>query len=158
MKRVFSAAIAATILAIPAMAEPIAPNDVTFEDGAIAASLTGTPGNPEEGAKVISDKGIGNCVSCHVVSAMPDVPWQGNVGPALDGVADRWSEAEIRGIVANAKLTYDGTIMPSFYKVGDFIRPGIGFTSKPLAPEDVTPLLTAQQIEDVVAYLVTLKE
>ncbi|MFD0979485.1 sulfur oxidation c-type cytochrome SoxX [Tropicimonas aquimaris] len=158
MKRAISAAVAAMTLAIPAMAETVDPNDVVYEEGAVTASLSGAPGNPEEGAKVISEKSVGNCVSCHQISAMPDVPFQGNVGPTLDGVADRWSEAEIRGIVANAKMTYDGTIMPSFYKTGDFIRPGVGFTSKPLAPEDVTPLLTAQQIEDVVAYLVTLKE
>ena len=158
MKRVISAAAAAMIVAGPAMAETVDPNDVLYEEGAVTASLSGAPGNPEEGAVVISDKSVGNCVSCHQVSAMPDVPFQGNVGPSLDGVADRWSEAEIRGIVANAKMTYDGTIMPSFYKTGDFIRPGVGFTTKPLAPEDVTPLLTAQQIEDVVAYLVTLKE
>ena len=158
MRRAFTAFTAATILALPVTAETIAPSDVVYEDGAIAASLTGMAGNPEEGAKVFSTKSIGNCVSCHQVSALADVPWPGNVGPTLDGVADRWSEAEIRGIVANAKMTYDGSMMPSFYKVADFIRPGVGFTTKPLAPEDVTPLLTAEQIEDVVAFLVTLKE
>jgi sulfur-oxidizing protein SoxX len=158
MKRAFTAALAATILALPVMAETIAPGDVTYEDGAVTTSLTGVPGNPEEGAIVMGTKSIGNCVSCHEIGALADVPWHGNIGPALDGVADRWSEAEIRGIVANAKMTYDGSMMPSFYKVSDFIRPGIGFTTKPLAPEDVEPLLTAQQIEDVVAFLVTLKE
>ncbi|WP_068113100.1 sulfur oxidation c-type cytochrome SoxX [Tropicimonas marinistellae] len=158
MKRAFSAAVAAFILATPATAEPVAPGDVVYEDGAVAASLTGAAGNPEEGAKVISTKSIGNCVSCHEVSAMPDVPFQGNVGPSLDGVADRWSEAEIRGIVANAKMTYDGTIMPSFYKIEGFVRPGNGYTGKGIAAEEIAPLLTPQQIEDVVAYLVTLKE
>lgn len=89
---------------------------------------------------------------------MADIPFQGNVGPTLDGVADRWSEAEIRGIVANAKKTYEGTVMPAFYKVSGFIRPGDGYTAKAANPETFGPLLTAQQVEDVVAYLMTLKE
>lgn len=156
MKIAISAALAACILALPATADPVAPGDVVYEEGAVAASLSGAPGNPAEGAIVIGDKSIGNCVSCHAISALPDVPFQGNVGPALDGVADRWTEAEIRGIVANAKNTYDGTVMPSFYRVDGFIRPGDAFTGK--AATEITPLLTAQQIEDVVAFLVTLKD
>lgn len=159
MKRAFTAALAACILAPAAMAETTAPGDVVYgEAGEVEASLTGAPGNPDEGAKVISDKSVGNCVSCHELSSMPDVPFQGNIGPSLDGVADRWTEAEIRGIVANAKLTYDGTMMPSFYKVTGFIRPGDGYTGKAIAEDAITPILTAEQIEDVVAYLATLKE
>ena len=74
----------------------------------------------------------------------------------LDGVGSRWNEAELRGIVANAKQVYDGTIMPAFYKVDGFIRPGNAYTGK--AAETIEPLLTAQQIEDVVAFLMTLKD
>lgn len=156
MKRAISAVLAASFLAVPAIAETVAPGDVVFEEGAIAASLTGQPGNAEEGAKVYADKSIGNCVSCHAVSVMSDVPFHGNVGPSLDGVGSRWSEAEIRGIVADAKRTYDGSMMPSFYKVSGFVRPGNAYTGK--AAEEITPLLTAEQIEDVVAFLVTLKD
>ncbi len=70
--------------------------------------------------------------------------------------ADRWNEAQLRGIVANAKKTFDGTIMPSFYKTSGFIRPGDGYTGK-AAEETLSPMLSAQQIEDVVAFLMTLK-
>jgi L-cysteine S-thiosulfotransferase len=64
---------------------------------------------------------------------------------------------ELRGIVANAKMTFDGSFMPAFYKTEGFVRPGGGYTGK--APEgDLPPILTGQQIEDVVAYLLTLKE
>lgn len=134
-----------------------APADVAYEEGAVAQSLTGTPGNPEEGAKVMANRALGNCVACHAVSAMPDVAFQGNVGPALDGAADRWDETQLRGIVSDAKMTFDGTIMPSFYKTGPYVRPGDAFTGK-AAEGELPPLLTAQQIEDVVAYLMTLKE
>jgi len=91
-----------------------------------------------------------------VVSAMPKVQFQGDVGPSLDGAATRWDEAQLRGIVANAKMMFEGTRMPAFYKTTGFIRPGDGYTAK-AAPADLPPILTAQQIEDVVAYLMTLK-
>jgi sulfur-oxidizing protein SoxX len=139
------------------LAETVKPSDVVFDGGAVAESLTGVPGDPEAGSSVMTDRGLGNCVACHAVGAMPDVPFQGDVGPPLDGAGDRWSEAELRGIVANAKLTFEGSAMPSFYKTEGFIRPGDGYTGGP-APADLPPILAAQQIEDVVAYLMTLKE
>ena len=142
--------------AAAAMAET-APADVMFEEGAISASLTGGAGDAAEGAAIVGDKKKGNCVACHAVSALADVPFQGEIGPPLDGVADRWSEAEIRGIVSDAKKTFDGSMMPSFYKTGPYIRPGNAFTGK-AAEGELPPLLSAQQIEDVVAFLLTLKE
>lgn len=150
------AAVLVGFAAMPAASET-APKDVVYEEGAAATSLTGVPGNAEEGAKVMSTRSLGNCVACHTVSAMPKVQFQGNVGPTLDGAATRWNEAQLRGLVANAKMTFEGTRMPAFYKVDGYIRPGAGYTAKPAA-EPLPPVLTAQQIEDVVAYLLTLKE
>ncbi|MCI2398113.1 sulfur oxidation c-type cytochrome SoxX [Aliiroseovarius subalbicans] len=139
-----------------ANAETVAPTNVTYEEGAVALSLTGVPGNPMEGAKVVSTKSQGNCVACHEISDLADVPFQGEVGPLLDGAGDRWTEAELRGIVANAKMTFEDSLMPSFYKTEGFIRLGKAYTGKAHEGE-VAPLLSAQQIEDVVAYLMTLK-
>lgn len=148
--------IAAALAATPVWSET-APTAVKFEEGAIAESLTGTPGDPVSGAKIMTTAALGNCVACHEIAAMPDVPFQGNIGPALDGAADRWTEAQLRGLVANAKHTFDGTFMPAFYKTETFVRPGNAYTGK--APEgDLPPILSAQQVEDVVAYLMTLKE
>jgi sulfur-oxidizing protein SoxX len=156
-----AAAFAGGILlaATVATAETVPPEAVVYgEYGEVEASLTGQPGNPEEGLKVFTSRAQGNCIACHTVSALIDsVAFHGNVGPSLDGVADRWTEADIRGIVANAKNVYPDTIMPAFYKTSGFVRPGEGFTSKPAA-EPLPPMLSAQQIEDVVAYLMTLKE
>lgn len=149
------AALAGTVPNLVSAGE-VAPGDVTYKDGAIDTSLSGTPGDPAQGRAVMGDRGLGNCVACHQVSALSDVPWHGEVGPSLDGVAGRWDESQLRGIVANAKMTFDGTIMPAFYKVDGFTRPGDEFTGN--AAKELTPLLTAQQIEDVVAFLVTLKE
>lgn len=138
-------------------AAEIAPGDVVYEDGAIAVSLTGQPGDPARGREVLGSRSLGNCVACHAVSEMSDIPFHGEIGPMLDGAGDRWTEAELRGIVANAKEMFPGSMMPSFYRVDGYTRPGNAFTGKD-ADDTFGPLLTAQQIEDVVAYLVTLKE
>ncbi|MFC0278480.1 sulfur oxidation c-type cytochrome SoxX [Falsigemmobacter intermedius] len=151
--------VAAAILAghsAPAFAE-ISPVDVTFAEGAIEQSLTGQAGDAASGAKVMTTAALGNCVACHVIDAMPDVEFPGNIGPPLDGAADRWSEAQLRGIVVNAKMTFEGSFMPAFYKSAGYIRPGDTYTGK-AAQEPLPPILTAQQVEDVVAYLLTLKE
>lgn len=132
-------------------AAEVAPGDVKFEDNAVVASLTGVPGNPEEGANVFKDRGLGNCLACHANSAMSKEGFHGDVAPPVDGVADRWSPGELRAIVSDSKQVFgEQTVMPGFYSlnVGINVRKDlIGKT-----------ILTAQQVEDVVAYLGTLKE
>lgn len=138
-------------------AEVTAPTQVAFEDGAIATSLTGQAGDPVAGAEVMVSRGLGNCLACHEVTALKDQPFHGEVGPMLDGAGSRWSEAELRGLVVNAKQMFDGTVMPAFYRTTGFNRPGDGYTGK-AAQGEIAPILTAQQVEDVVAYLMTLKD
>lgn len=146
----------ALAVAGPAFSE-MAPSEVAYVEGAVEGSLSGAPGNPEEGVKVMTTAALGNCVACHQVSALPNVQFPGTIGPPLDGAADRWSEAQLRGIVANAKLTFQDSFMPAFYKTEGFVRPGNAYTGK--APEGaLSPILSAQQVEDVVAFLMTLKE
>ncbi|MCE6951477.1 sulfur oxidation c-type cytochrome SoxX [Cereibacter sphaeroides] len=156
MRHQYLLGIVTACLAVPALAE-IGPGEVTFEHGALPVSLTGAPGDPAVGAKVMATRPQGNCVACHQIPPMVDVQFHGDVGPSLAGVASRYTEAQLRGIVANAKMTFEGSVMPAFYKNAGYIRPGDGYTSKP-APAELPPILTAQQIEDVVAYLLTLKE
>lgn len=137
----------------------VAPGDVVWTDGvAVAESLTGVPGNAEAGVAVVSNRAQGNCVACHEISSLPNVQFQGNVGPSLDGVASRWSEAELRGILVDAKHMFPDSRMPSFYRTEGFIRPGDGFTARAANPETFGPLLNAQQIEDTLAYLMTLTD
>ncbi|MDH5797025.1 MAG: sulfur oxidation c-type cytochrome SoxX [Paracoccaceae bacterium] len=155
MKKTFVIAAAATLAVTAAWAET-KPSDVVFVDGSVAESLTGVAGDVANGRKLMN-KGSGNCVACHAVTDLSELAFHGNIGPTLDGVADRWTEAELRGIVANAKMMFDGTMMPSFYKDSGFIRPGDGFTGK-AAKGQPEPLLDAQSVEDVVAYLLTLQE
>lgn len=157
MKRIATPLAVVGLCASAAIAE-IAPTEVQFDDyGAVETSLTGATGNPEEGRRIVTSKSLGNCVSCHAAEAYADVPFHGEIGPWLDGAGSRWSEGELRGLVVNAKMTFDGTMMPAFYKVTGFVRPGDAYTGK-AAPADLPPVLSAQQIEDVVAYLMTLKD
>jgi len=157
MKRSLLAVVALTASSLGLSAEEIAPTAVSFDDGAVAASLTGVPGDPTKGREIVGNKSLGNCVACHAVTDLADIPFHGEIGPMLDGAGDRWSEADLRGIVANAKMMFEESLMPSFYKTEGFIRPGNAYTGK-AADDTFGPLLSAQQIEDVVAYLVTLKD
>lgn len=157
MKHALAFGIALTMSASVVMAEAVKPQDVVYVDGAVETSLTGVPGDPENGA-ILMNKGAGNCIACHAVSALSHLSFHGEIGPMLDGAADRWSEAELRGIVANAKVMFEGSMMPSFYKTEGFTRLGDAYTGKAYGDEEVKPLLTAEEVEDVVAYLMTLKE
>ncbi|MGR3495754.1 sulfur oxidation c-type cytochrome SoxX [Citreimonas sp.] len=140
-----------------AAAEMVAPMQVSYgEYGAIDTSLSGQPGDPENGRALMIARGKGNCLACHAVSQLDDAPFHGEVGPPLDAVGSYRTPEELRGIVANAKQTFPGTVMPAFYKTTGFIRPGDGYTGT-AAEGELDPILTAQEIEDVVAFLMTLQ-
>lgn len=150
MKRIALAALVA-MTAGAAHAAEIPPSDVKFEDMEIKASLTGVPGNPEEGAKAFASRSLGNCLACHAVQSMSKEQFHGNVAPPLDGAADRWTVEQMRAIVVDAKQVFtDETMMPGFYSLKVGINPRKDLVGK--------TILSAQQVEDVVAYLATLKE
>jgi sulfur-oxidizing protein SoxX len=147
------------LCATAAIADPVKPGNVTYDDyGAVQDSLSGAAGDAEAGAKIMVNRGLGNCVACHAVTALNNAPFHGDVGPTLDGIGGFRTEEELRGIVANAKMTFEGTVMPAFYKTSGFIRVGDGYTGKAAKPDEVMPILSAQEIEDVVAFLMTLKD
>jgi len=150
MRNLAGLVLAAALVPGVVNAGSVSPGEVKFEEGAVAASLTGVAGDPAKGKDWFVGRKLGNCLACHENSDAKGESFHGEVGPALDGVADRWEEAELRGILTNAKMMFDGTIMPAFYKDSGYTRPREDFAGK--------TILTAQQIEDVVAYLMTLKE
>lgn len=157
MKKIISLTAICALSATIAAANPVAPDDVAYDEyGAVPVSLTGVAGDPENGA-LLMNKGKGNCIACHDTPSLAKWPFHGEIGPSLEFPGDVWSEAELRGIVANAKNTFPESMMPSFYKTSGHIRPGNGFTGK-AAEGEIPSLLSAQDIEDVVAYLMTLKE
>ncbi|MFT7026525.1 MAG: sulfur-oxidizing protein SoxX [Paracoccaceae bacterium] len=140
----------ASLIAGAATAEAVAPDAVIFSDGSVTQSLTGVPGDPAKGAKWFAGRKLGNCLACHENPDMPNEPFQGETGPSLEGVGGRYGEAHLRGMVVNSKMTFEDTMMPSFYRVSGFFRPAKDFAGK--------SILDAQQVEDVVAYLKTLTE
>ena len=133
-----------------ASAGEVAPSAVMYDDGVVMKSLTGAAGDAANGAKVFANRKQGNCLACHENSLMKDALFHGEVGPSLDGVGSRWEEAELRAIGANSKMVFEDTIMPAFYIDAGYNRPSDKFAGK--------SILTAQQVEDVVAYLMTLKD
>lgn len=145
------AACFSTAVASATFAQEVAPADVVFtEYGAVETSMTGVAGNAENGASLFKNRKLGNCLACHINSAMLDQGFHGEVGPPLDGVGANWSEAELRGILTNSKNTFDGTIMPAFYVETAGVRTLDKFAGK--------SILGAQDIEDILAYLLTLTE
>ncbi len=151
MKILIATAVVAAFFAGTATAQDtVVPTAVMFDEGAVGVSLTGVVGDAANGRKVFANRKQGNCLACHANADLSEQSFHGEVGPPLDGAADRWSEDELRGIVTNSKLMFEGTIMPAFYIDAGYTRPLEKFDGK--------SILSAQQVEDVVAYLMTLKE
>ncbi|GGD20460.1 sulfur oxidation c-type cytochrome SoxX [Sinisalibacter lacisalsi] len=157
--RTLFALCAAAATAFPAiLSAETAPTEVSFSEyGEVFESLTGVPGDPEEGYKSAVSRGAGNCVACHTAQGWSQEQFPGDVGPELTGVGARYEPAQIRGILVNAKHTFPETVMPAFYNVSNLYRPGDGYTGKAAKSPDVT-VLTAQQIEDILALLLTFTE
>jgi sulfur-oxidizing protein SoxX len=127
-------------------------HDIVMVNGiaTLPAPLTDKPGDAAQGIKVVAGRRLGNCLSCHAISALAAEEFHGDIGPPLDGVAGRWDAATLRMIVVNAKMVFGPeTVMPAFHRTGGLNRVRPEFAGK--------PILTAQQVEDVVAFLSTLK-
>jgi sulfur-oxidizing protein SoxX len=115
---------------------------------AIPASLTGKPGDPVRGRAIVADR-QNTCLLCHS-GPFPGEHAQGNLSASLQGAGSRWTEGELRLRLVDASRLNPATIMPSYYKVDDLNRVGRPWQGK--------PILTAEQIEDVVAFLTTLRD
>lgn len=158
MAMVARAALGVVALALSVGAATAAGTDVTeggvtftvVDERAISTPLTGTPGDPVNGAKVAASRSLGNCLACHAVSKLSEEPFQGNVGPSLDGVADRYTPEELRLQIVNSKVLNPDSVMPAFFRTAGLVGVREDFAGK--------TMLTPQQVEDVVAFLSGLKE
>ena len=128
-------------------AEPVSYKIV--DKSSIPQSLTGKPGDPARGRKVAINRKKGNCLACHKMP-IPEEQFHGEVGPDLAGVGSRYQEGELRLQVVNSKVINPDTIMPAFYRNSGFHRVMKKFRGK--------TIISAQDVEDVVAYMMTLKE
>lgn len=120
-----------------------------IDNYAIKNSLGGFTGNAQRGRKIVINKDKGNCLACHGLP-IPEEFFHGTVGPPLHGIASRLNKGQIRLRVADEQKINPTTIMPGFYKnPKENNRVDDSFWGK--------PILTAQEAEDVITYLMTLK-
>jgi sulfur-oxidizing protein SoxX len=140
--------LAATVLCGNPSAAQSALVPYTIVGDAIPQSLTSVPGDAARGRTIVL-KRENTCLLCHS-GPFPEERFQGNLAPDLRGVGSRWSEGELRLRLVDATRLNPATIMPPFYRIEGLNRVAQSFRDK--------PALTAQQIEDVVAYLETLKD
>jgi sulfur-oxidizing protein SoxX len=115
----------------------------------ILVPLTAEAGDAARGRAIVANRQLGLCLLCHS-GPIPEERFQGNLGPSLDGAGARWSAGQLRMRMVDASAFNPGTIMPSYFKPGSGAR-------TPAALQGKT-ILSAQQVEDVVAYLQTLGE
>lgn len=119
------------------------------EGDAIPAPLTGAPGDPVRGRAIVADRQRGLCLLCHA-GPFPEERFQGNLAPDLAAAGSRWSEGQLRLRVVDARRLNPETIMPSYYRVEGLARVAPAWRGR--------PVLTAAEIEDVVAFLATLRD
>ncbi len=116
---------------------------------AIPASLTGAPGDPVRGKAIVASRQTGLCLLCHS-APLPEEKFQGTIGPDLKGVGSRNSEGQLRLRIVDPRIFNPGTIMPAYYRLDGLTSVAPAFRGK--------TVLTAEQIEDVVAFLKTLRD
>jgi sulfur-oxidizing protein SoxX len=104
-------------------------------------------GDAVNGLKIVEDRGLSACLLCHS-GPFPAPHMQGNIGPRLDGVADRLTPEEIRQRLTDPSRFNPDTVMPAYGKVDGLNRVGTAWRGR--------PILTPGQIDDVVAFLSTL--
>jgi len=115
----------------------------------IPDSLTGQPGDAGRGRAIVADRTVGLCLLCHS-GPIAEQPLQGNLAPSLAGAGARNTAGQLRLRLVNPSRLVPDTIMPPYYRLDHLQRVAIAYDGK--------TILTAEQIEDVVAYLMTLKE
>jgi sulfur-oxidizing protein SoxX len=114
----------------------------------IPASLTGTKGDPTRGRAIVTNRQLGLCLLCHS-GPFPEERFQGNLAPDLAGAGGRWTEGQLRLRIVDSSRINPATIMPAYHRTDGLTRVAPAWRAK--------PILSDEQIEDVVAFLATLK-
>jgi L-cysteine S-thiosulfotransferase len=116
---------------------------------AIPASLTGATGDPPRGRTIVTTRQKGLCLLCNS-GPFPEERFQGDLAPSLAGAGARWSEGQLRLRVVDGSRLNPDTIMPTYYRTEGYARVAPALRGK--------PVLSAAEIEDVVALLATLRD
>lgn len=115
---------------------------------AIESALTDSKGDPVRGEEIFSSRESGHCVLCHQVEGLA-AEFQGNIGPDLTFVGDRLTAAQLRLRIVDYQIVQPGALMPSYYRIHDLNQVGEAFLGE--------TILSAQDIEDIIAYLLARK-
>ncbi|MEO7151369.1 MAG: sulfur oxidation c-type cytochrome SoxX [Burkholderiaceae bacterium] len=119
------------------------------QSDAIEQPLTAVPGDAMRGRAIVANRQAGLCLLCHS-APIPEERFQGNLAPDLAGTGSRWTPGQLRLRIVDARRLNPQTVMPPYRRTEGLQRVGAAWQGK--------PLLGAQEVEDVVAYLVTLKQ
>ncbi len=136
-----------TLLAVVAALVMPAAAAAATGDG-LPQPLTATPGDADRGRALVAQRQVSQCVLCHRVP-LAEVPFQGNISTDLAGAGARWSAAQLRQRLVNPRLENPASVMPAYFETAPRTRVGAAWRDK--------TLLDAQQIEDVIAWLQTLR-
>ena len=151
-QRPLADAAAAGLTALLISTGAVAPEELgpyTIVSNTIPASLTGAIGDAGRGRAIVVDRRLGACLLCHT-GPFPEEKFQGTLAPDLSGAGSRWSEGQLRLRLVDPTRLNSDTIMPPYYRVEGPTRVGLAWRGK--------PILTAEQIEDVLAFLMTLRD
>ncbi len=141
-----SLAVGLLALPCPSGAQDLRPYAITGD--AIPQPLTTARGDATRGRALVVER-TSTCILCHN-GPFPEQKFQGDLAPSLAGTGSRWSEGQLRLRLVDASSLNAATIMPSYYRVEGLTRIGPAWRGR--------PILSAEQIEDIVTYLVTLRE
>ena len=125
-------------------AEPQLVSEAQIVGDAIPAPLSADPGSVQNGRNIFVDRERGHCVLCHAIEGL-EAEFQGNVGPDLSTVGERLSAGQLRLRIVDYQIVRPGTLMPSYYRIHDLYQVAEEFQD--------APVLTAAEVEDLVAYL-----
>jgi sulfur-oxidizing protein SoxX len=121
----------------------------TAQAQTLPQSLTGVAGDPAKGRAIVVERQKGLCLLCHS-GPFPEERFQGDLAPSLAGVGARMSEGELRLRMVDSTKVNPASIMPPYYREQGLERVAANYRGK--------TLLGAQEIEDVIAFLMTLKD
>jgi sulfur-oxidizing protein SoxX len=145
MTQVSGAACILLLAACATAAEGTVPYVV--QGDAIPEPLTTVPGEPARGREVVTGRDA-NCLLCHAIPETGE-RFMGNVAPSLSAVGTRLTPGQLRLRVVDPTRLKPDVAMPAYYRTQGLDRV--------MEPYRGKPVLSAQQVEDVVAYLTTLK-
>ena len=135
--------VAAAIVALAGLAGAAHAQD------SLPQSLTGAKGDPVRGRAIVANRQVGLCLLCHS-GPFPDERFQGELAPDLRGAGARWTEGQLRLRIVDSGRVNPASIMPAYHRTEGLTRVAPAFRGR--------PILSAEQVEDVVAFLMTLKE